>query len=509
MTHSPDPAADLRRSAYLVLTAVAVAVCAAKIIGAENLFEPSRYKPPTPQSFGADRIEEAVPQRVWPAARPEPTPWFSSNDKSRWATVLALVEEGTYVIGRRENFRDPTPPFRDTGIIFRKDFESLDKVMNPDTGEYFSSKPPLFPTLVAGEYWLLNRVFGLSLDAHRWQVVILVLLTVNVVPFAVYLLLLARLIEDYGATDFGRVFTFAAACFGTYLTTFSMTLNNHTPAACCVLFALYPLLRKRPGQQTETAGELFWSGLAAGLAVTFELPAAAFAAGLLVPLLVARPGKALAWFLPGLLIPIGALFVCNYAALGRLLPAYSDFGGPWYNYPGSYWARAGTPQAKGIDFNTEPPHVYAFHLLFGHHGWFSLTPVWLIGVIGLGVGLRRAGPDVRAVITRRTGRVFTPSLVAGLTAAITLVLFAFFLTRTQSYNYGGFTSGLRWFFWLTPLWLLAALPGADRLARSKTGRIAAAMLLGLSVLSAFYPAANPWRHPWLLQLGEYYGWVRY
>lgn len=508
MTPPSDPTADLRRSAYLVLAAVAVAIGAAKIVGAENVYEPSRYKPP-PGGFGFDREEDAKPTRVWPAVRPEPTPWFSSNDKSRWATVRALVEQGTYVIGRRENFRDPTPPFQDEGVIFEKAYESLDKVMNPETGEFYSSKPPLFPTLVAGEYWLLHRLFGLSLDRDRWPVVVVVLLTVNVLPFAVYLLLLARLIEGYGTTDFGRVLAFAAACFGTYLTTFSMTLNNHTPAACCVLFALYPLLRKRPGRQTESAGELFFSGLAAGLAVTFELPAAAFAAGLFVPLLVARPGKALAWFLPGLLIPIGALFVCNYVALGRLLPAYSDFGGPWYNYPGSYWARAGTSQAKGIDFNAEPPAVYAFHVLVGHHGWFSLTPVWLVGVIGLAAGVRRIGPDLRAVFSGRTGRVFTPSLVAGLTAAATVVLFAFFLTRTKSYNYGGFTSGLRWFFWLTPLWLLATLAGADRLAGSKRWRVVVAVLLGLSAFSAFYPAANPWRHPWLLQVCEYVGWVRY
>ena len=27
--------------------------------------------------------------------------------------------------------------------------------------------------------------------------------------------------------------------------------------------------------------------------------------------------------------------------------------------------------------------MYAFHLLFGHHGWFSLTPVNFLGAAGM------------------------------------------------------------------------------------------------------------------------------
>ena len=49
---SPDPSAAARRSAYLVLTVVAVSICVAKIVGAENVFEPSRYRPPAPTGFG-------------------------------------------------------------------------------------------------------------------------------------------------------------------------------------------------------------------------------------------------------------------------------------------------------------------------------------------------------------------------------------------------------------------------------------------------------------------------
>lgn len=510
----PDPTAALRRSTYLLVGAAAVFVMAAKIVGAENVFEPSRHAPPTEASFGADRPDR--PTRVWPAGRPEPSPFFSSNDRSRWATVRALVDDGTYVVGRRSNFTAADPPFDDTGVIFENDYQSLDKVMNPATGEFFSSKPPLLATALAGEYWLLKRAFGWTIVRDKWLVVGTILLTVNVLPFAVYLWLLANLIERFGATDFGRLFAFAVGALGTFLLTFGGTLNNHTLAAYGALFAVYPLLKPVAAERRESAGELATSGFFAGLTACLDLPAAALAAAVLVPLLWVRPGRAVLYFLPPLLMPVAGQFACNYAALGKLLPAYSDFGGPWYDYPGSHWRRWELVRAgrfvPGIDFNQEPTAVYAFHLLLGHHGWFSLTPAFLVALAGLLRLTASSGGDVVRVLGRAVApveRVFTPALIGPLTLTVSAAVVGFYLTRTQSYNYGGNTSGPRWLFWLIPLWVVGAAPAADGLGKSRVGRLLAAGLLGLSVLSAFYPAWNPWRSPWVLQWCERAGWVSY
>lgn len=64
-------------------------------------------------------------------------------------------------------------------------------------------------------------------------------------------------------------------------------------------------------------------------------------------------------------------------------------------------------------------------------------------------------------------------------------------------NYGGMTSGFRWAFWMAPLWLVAMLPVADWAGKRRWSQIGAAVLLGLSVLSASYPTWNPWTQPWL------------
>ncbi|MGL6097404.1 MAG: hypothetical protein ACRC7O_16595, partial [Fimbriiglobus sp.] len=309
-----DPAAA-RRSFYLLLGAVAVAVTVARIVGAENVVEPSRFAAPTADAYGpGEARERELNVKPWLAVRPSPTPTFSSNDRSRWATIRALAEQGTYAIGKRENPTAATG-YTDTGIVFEDGFQSIDKIMNPETGKFYSSKPPLMPTVLAAEYWLLRQAFGWSLDRDRWWVVAVILLTVNVLPFAMYLGLLAKLIEEQGTTDFGRMFAFTVAAVGTFLTTFAGTLNNHTPAACCTLFAVYPLLRTRAGD--PGSGAVFLSGVFAALAAALELPALALVAGLFVPLLVARPRLALLYFLPGVLVVAAAHFACNYAAMGE------------------------------------------------------------------------------------------------------------------------------------------------------------------------------------------------
>ncbi len=511
----PD-VAETRRSVYLILMAVAVAIAAARVVGAENVLEPSRYKPPISKDGVGGYGSET--DRQWPTERPDPTPMYSSNDKSRWATIRCLVDEGTYVIGKRV-FPDGHDPktFKDEGVVTEPQYKSLDIVLRPlgddasgtQTREFYSSKPPLMTTLLAAEYWLLKRAFGWDIVRDRWLVIPTIVFTVNVLPFAIYLILLARLIEASGKTDFGKLLAFSAAALGTYLITFSGTLNNHLPAAYCILFAAYPLVCAMSEKRDMEVGGYLGCGFFAGFAATFDLPAAAFLAAVGIPLLIARTRQTLFFFIPAAVIPLAGLLLCNYVAMGRFTPAYGEFGGPWYNFEGSHWAKRGTPAAKGIDFNDEPTVVYAFHLLFGHHGWFSLTPVWILALGGLlGMGIRSA-VDVRKLLGRGKGTGWTPEVFAAMTLVVSVVVFAFYLTRTQSYNYGGFTSGPRWLFWLIPLWVLGLLPAADRLGGSKVGRLLCVVLLGFSVLSVFYPTPNPWRPPWILQLMEFTGYLHY
>jgi hypothetical protein len=522
----PADPASIRRGVYTLLIVVAVAGLAGRIVGVGRVYEPWLSRPP-----GATDD----PRGDWAATRPEPVPTHGDNDRSRWATVRALVENHTYAIGHRpaevtaesavaplgaDNGLQAVLLFAagsqarvksDTGIVFEDGWKSIDKVMNPDTHDFYSSKPPLLPTLVAGEYWLVNKTLGWSIthERHRWEIVPAILLTLNALPWGVALWLLARLAERHGTSDWGRFFVLTVACFGTFVTTFSVTLNNHTVAAWSALFALYAAVRiwSRSAEE-HTPFYLFpVAGFFAGFTACNELPAAAFAVALFLLLLWRAPGHTLAGFLPALLVPVAAFFLTNYLAIGELNPAYEKFGGPWYDYEGSYWRRA-----RGIDTagSQEGRGVYAFHLLFGHHGAFSLTPVFLLSLVGMLMLLRHAWPALFGEGKETAGRRGL-TLAGLLTLGVTAVVLAFYilLLDERKRNYGGWTSAPRWLIWLTPLWLVALLPAADWLGRRRWGRVVGYVLLAASVLSVSYPQYNPWRHPWVYNFLEAHGLVKY
>jgi len=88
------------------------------------------------------------------------------------------------------------------------------------------------------------------------------------------------------------------------------------------------------------------------------------------------------------------------------------------------------------------------------------------------------------------------------TLVLSLVVLGFYLSKTESYNYGGWTSGPRWFIWLTPLWILGAVPLLDVLAGSRLGRAVIVVALAWSALSVAFPLYTPWTHPWLYRLLE-------
>ena len=102
-----------------------------------------------------------------------------------------------------------------------------------------------------------------------------------------------------------------------------------------------------------------------------------------------------------------------------------------------------------------------------------------------------------------------PWFVQPLGLALTVVVLGFYLTENDARNYGGWTNGLRWLMWLTPIWLTCLLPLADRLADVRSGRVLAYVLLAVSVFSMSYEPWNPWRHPWMYDLMQEMGWPGY
>ena len=490
-------------------------------------------------------------------------PFQSANDRSRWCTVRALGDQGTYVI-------DDVISSDGDGAAWN----TIDKVAHLGTDgklHYYSSKPTLLPTLLAVEYGVVKTLTGWNLQDDTTKVVRVMLLLTNVIPWAVFLWFFAATIDRVLVRDWSRYFALAAAGFGTYLSTFAVTLNNHLPAAVCVMVSLYFLLRIVRDDVCP-----WWmfaiTGLASAFAAANEMPALAWVVAAALICFFKQMKWALLGFVPGALLVAVAFFGTNYLAHDDWRPAYAHRGeGPvfatvkgdfsdqldagklstelqdvigqeynqkylqversqwpnghadpidrwvvrsgdfaictiivqpeneavdlcawdnWYDYPGSYWLA--TNDKKSLVDQGQPSRaIYAFHFLFGHHGIFSLTPIWLLALAGM------------------MALFFNPQInlrwLAALTLGVSIVVIGFYLMRPEmDRNYGGYCCALRWLFWLAPMWLVCMLPVVDWLGRKRWGRWVCFLLLGLSILSAGYSLDNPWSLPWLY---EVWGWT--
>lgn len=447
--------------------------------------------------LAVDSIDKQVHERaLYNQGRPDwmlCRPFLSANDRSRWATVRSLVEENTYAIDN---------------IVAQPLWDTIDMVRHKgrDGKEHlYSSKPPLLATLMAVPYWFIyegtNWMFGTSwtLGEHAYELGRALLILYNVPLLLVYFLILASLAERFGVTTWGRLLMMAAATGGTFLTTYAVSVTNHLPAAAAAAAVLWSTAR------IILDGERRWwwfaiDGLAAGFAFACELPALSLLALVAGLLLWLAPRPALAFFLPAALLVVAAEFGTNYVAHRSFRVPYAhrsetDPEDNWYRFTyvqngrqyTSYWS-----DPKGVDRGEPSAGWYAFHALIGHHGVLSLTPIWVLSLIGFGFWIR--SQERRAL--------------AGAIGFLTIVCLAFYLSRPQlDRNYGGMTSGLRWMFWFAPLWLVLLLPAADWLAVRRWGRGIAFALLGFSALSASYPTWNPWQEPWIERGVEHWRWL--
>lgn len=490
------------------------------------------------------------------------TVMLSANDRSRWCTIRALGDHGTFRIDQIIRERAP--------VSGRRVWHTIDRVRHRgwDGKEHdYSSKPPLLPVLLTGEYLVIKAATGASFATHPDFVMRVMLLLTNGGLLAVMWFVMGRRLERWGLAPWPTAVLMAVAVFGTFLTTFAVTLNNHLPAAVGCLLAAEGLCRIAEGDRR--ARWFFLSGAASAWTAANELPALSLVAASFLFLGLVSVPRTLRWFVPPVLIVAAAFFGTNWWAHGSWRPPYAhrddgallarferDAVGPieegpledrwvrtlrgaaisvssaarfertgdvdrwsifdppsgrrwavrvgdstvslfvwddWYDYAGSYWRRP-----KGIDRGEPSRWVYAFNVLLGHHGLFSLTPFWLLSVIGIARSLRAESVSSRPMVSRP---------IAGLVLFLSLICILFFIFRPLAdRNYGGMTTGFRWLFWLIPLWWLTAAPVVRDVASRRAGRWAVYAALAVSVFSATYGALNPWTQPWLYDCWKQLGW---
>ncbi|MBT3889971.1 MAG: hypothetical protein HN617_13705 [Planctomycetaceae bacterium] len=485
-----------------------------------------------------------------------------ANDRSRWAAVVSLVHQGSWSIDDVERLRGSSG-----------NWGTIDKVYHIDSSgveHFYSSKPPLYILFVASQYWVLNRTFGVDiLQNPLWGIKGLVFLN-QVLLFGIFLWLYLVICQRFVRQRSVLICLGLTAGFGTFLSTFAVSLNNHLPAAVCTLAVICLLIRiedqpKRIEDHTNTGWlNYFCVGVMTALCVTFELPALSFLGLVGIWLLIRSPIQTLTFGAAGIGVVAFAFFGCNYWAHGSLRPPYAhrsdgevlasleeadkallvagvvpeslalrwrrtDNDGDlhrmsnivieqhptagrwrifdiqnrqryalqqvgskyeirdwdnWYDYEvngrASYWLPGA---ASGVDLGEPSRLLYLVHMTIGHHGIFSLTPIWLFSLIGIAVAWRDPEP-----IWRRFAYVLFTLIV---------VLIGFYTLRPLAdRNYGGVASGFRWFFWLTPLFLLMLIPAWNVVRKSMLLMVLWGICLALSIYSGLHGFLNPWQHPW-------------
>ena len=495
------------------------------------------------------------------------TAFLSANDRSRWCTVASLVEDGTYQIDRQISL---------TNEKRRRPWYTIDLVRHRGTDgqlHYYSSKPPLFPTMVAGVYWLVNRVTGLQMTQQPIYVPRMILLLVNIPLLWLFMWATIRTIDLTAVGTWSRTFCAAATCFGTMLTPFAISLNNHLPAAAAVALAVYLYFQIAERLDDTVTGEVLpisgWLWFIAGAAAAFtaanELPALSIMCliGLLFLLLGIRGMPS---FVAGITVVAVAFFMTNVLAHDSFRPPYAHRGNgdeilwmstdalnpelvtnglidagitksdaqitenpvasgdvdrwvarstnnfqyaiiksqrkggdgwaihhwdDWYDYPKSYW-RDG--KRKGVDLGEPSRLVYLANMTIGHHGIFSISPIWCLLPFGMLVRWMHGPIDFRRFVWA--------------VALASAVCFLFYLMRPEiDRNYGGVSSCFRWMLWFAPLWLVVIAPGVDEISESVKGRVVLLALLGASVFSMAISLNTPWQSPWIYRFWSFLGWI--
>ncbi len=515
--------------------------------------EPEPEERPEPRRFLALIIISAATAMALGLTLKTPTQ-LGANDISRWCTVWSLLERGSYAIDDcpwQYQTQDKVKKPDKLAAPGSDPIKKIEYAMAPQrwrVGEpvehFYSSKPPLLPTLMAGLLYPIRKATRVPLDKvieqprlerwnetnvegqpgktefkletpkepAKWPVYVLYLkplvVLLNIVPMLVFMILYARLLDRTATTDWAWFLSLVTAAFGTYLFVFDQTLNNHTVAAWSGFFSIYAFqwIWDGPRSPAYRQVSLFgrtrswriwvegdrspWLFASAGFFGAFcacnELPAAIFGILLFLLLFFRFPLATLKYFVPAALIPCAAFLATQYIAFGQFKPVYEEFGTKSYEYYGSKWT---TPlEMDWYNKHPEPKEVYLFHMTLGHHGVFSLTPIFLFSIAGA----------LREIFRR--GKL---SALAWLTLLLTIAMFAFYTWNPKARNYGGSTQGLRWLFWLIPFWLAvlpAGLEGGQRRAWVRWLSLAAFFV---SVFSVGYALRAPWSHPWVLDMMEH------
>lgn len=359
----------------------------------------------------------------------------STNPRSRMITVERLLEAGTWA---HETPTEKSP------------FEpSIDAIM---VGEKrFSSKPPLYPLIMAAQAWPIRVLTGWNYFEKQHFYLHYAVILNQVLPYIFMLILALAFARRFTQDQWTLSLLMLVMSIGLLSFAYLPTLNNHTPAAVFLFLAAY-LLYTMLIEGKMTNKRSLWLGLTLGLAFTFDLPSGIFAF-LFVLLLASKSKQKALWASLAAFLPVAVSAYLFYLVSGKPTPFYLQK--ELYDYAGSYWNNQ-----ESLDLLAEPKWLYAFNALLGHHGILSMSPVLILSLLPI------LPTDSWK---RKLPRYFLESILLGSGVVVAYII-------STTHNYGGWTIGMRWFIVFMPLLAFTGLPVIQLLAKHWWGRALVVLL---------------------------------
>jgi hypothetical protein len=435
-----------------------------------------RERPPMVRPWGL-----AAPVLVLVVALPllrplrQPT-LISDNERSRLATIEAIVERRTLAVDSSLYFRPRTTITTGAATAER----------------HYSAQPPVMSALLAGPYWLMHKL-GLSFESNPALSTYLLTLIGVTLPVALSAGLIYRMGRLFELARPWRMTLAIAAVFGSGLLSYSTALNSHAPAAFFILAACACFFHS--GLTKAVVRSYAWLGLAglcAALAAAIDLGAAVFLV-LLVGIILAMRWPitsrlaGLIWYVAGAVGPIVLHAWLTVPITGDIRPGFLH---PELNPPGAP-TQVVMDQDKDDSDQLTYMQTVALHLadgLLGPHGLLSHFPIVLFGIGGIGAVLHRHWPLPTKVLA-----------LACLSGAIAIVIA--YVTMPAKWEQPMFS--VRWFIVFMPLlvyWCGAWL----RKPHPPIMWVGAAVLLAFSMLTTILGATAPFTKG---EIGEYTAYV--
>ncbi|NJS12287.1 MAG: hypothetical protein HC789_18885 [Microcoleus sp. CSU_2_2] len=372
-------------------------------------------------------------------------PTAAHNDASRLATIESLVDFHTLII---DNSR----------FVW-----TIDKYLYQ--GHFYSDKPPIL-SIYGSFFYALLKIVGISFsNRYSFTIFLLIILVVG------------------GATAIGMVYFYKTLKFleipenwidvlliiagtGTLLMPYSTVFNNHVVSASLLMAGFYYLLRVK-----ESIRYSLISGLLITLAGSIDVVAFIFVPFLAVSLLN-KPLKSKIVFSLACALVLVIYFQLNLYTSGSLRPP--SMNPSLWQYPGSAFDRT---NLSGLAYHSDFQALlnYAFHMIVGHRGLISYTPILVFSIFGF------------VKIFQNKELKYRQEYLLILLASSAYVL----MYILRSNNYSGSAYGVRWYANLMFLLCLPLAQISEDIKNSQRLKQAFIIVSCMSIIISFVGINNP------------------